>query len=109
MADIVLVPQADGEVFNLGTDREISINRLGEVVRKVLDSSSEIVHVPFSQVYGADFEETGRRVPDISKIRRYISYAPNTDLDFIVMETARALRASPEGSRAAGGVDVPSA
>ena len=85
-------------MFNLGSNEEISINGLTEVVRQVLESSSEIIHVPFMEVYGEDFEETRRRVPDMSKIRRYISYEPNTDLRFIIREIARSLETSHQGT-----------
>ena len=98
IADIAQAPGAEGQVFNLGSNEEISINGLTEVVRQVLESSSEIIHVPFMEVYGEDFEETRRRVPDMSKIRRYISYEPNTDLRFIIREIARSLETSHQGT-----------
>ena len=98
IADIAQAPGAEGQVFNLGSNEEISINGLTEVVRQVLESSSEIIHVPFMEVYGEDFEETRRRVPDMSKIRRHISYEPNTDLRFIIREIARSLETSHQGT-----------
>ena len=98
IVDIAQAPGAEGQVFNLGSNEEISINGLTEVVRQVLESSSEIIHVPFMEVYGEDFEETRRRVPDMSKIRRYISYEPNTDLRFIIREIARSLETSHQGT-----------
>ena len=88
VADISTVPEAEGQVFNVGSVRETTINGLAELVRDVLGSTSEIVHRPFSQVFGPDFEETSRRLADISKIRRYIDYQPNTDLAFVVREIA---------------------
>ena len=84
MADIALVPSAEGQVFNVGSDREISINSLAELVRQVINSRSEIVHIPFSEVYGTEFEETRRRLADISKIQKYIDYHPDTDLALLV-------------------------
>ena len=93
IADIAQAPGAEGQVFNLGSDKEISINGLARVVRQVLESSSEVVHLPFREVYGEDFEETRRRVPDISKIRQYISYEPNKDLRFMIREVARPIEA----------------
>jgi len=94
MADIALVPSAEGQVFNIGSDREITINDLAQLVRRVLKSGSEIIHIPFSEVYGSDFEEASRRLADISKIKKYISYHPNTDLAFIVSGVASSLRAT---------------
>ena len=87
-ADISIVPSAEGKVFNVGSDREISINELAELVRRSLNSPSEIAHIPFSEVYGTDFEEPSRRLADISKMREYISYSPNADLETIVKDIA---------------------
>ena len=96
IADIAQAQGAEGQVFNLGSNEEISINGLTGVVRQVLGSSSEIIHVPFLEVYGENFEETRRRVPDISKIQQYISYEPNTDLGFMIREIAGSLEARPQ-------------
>ena len=96
--DIAQAPGAEGHVFNLGSDKEISINGLAGVVRQALKSTSEIIHLSFREVYGEGFEETRRRVPDISKIRRYISYEPNSDLGFIIKEIARSLETCPQGT-----------
>ena len=88
IANIALVPSAEGQVFNVGSDREISINELAEHLRRVLNSSSEIIHIPFSEVYGTEFEEAMRRSADISKIQKYINYHPETDLATIAKEIA---------------------
>jgi UDP-glucose 4-epimerase len=48
------------------------------------DSPSEIVYVPYEQVYGADFEDIRYRVPDISKLRQAIDYEPTVPLDEIL-------------------------
>ena len=91
-ADIAMLPSADGRVFNVGSDMEISINDLAQLVRRVLDSGSEISHIPYSEVYDIEFEEARRRLADISKIQKYIDYHPNTDLAYIVMEIAEHLK-----------------
>lgn len=88
VADIALVPSAEGQVFNIGSDKEISINELAGLVREVLNSKSEVVHAPFSEVYDKDFEEARRRLPDISKIKGFIDFQPATDLPIMVREIA---------------------
>ena len=93
MADIAGVSSAEGEVFNVGGDSEITINQLAELLPAELGSSSDIVHVPFAEVYGPGFEESRRRLPDISKIQSHISYSPSRGLTFIVREIADDLRA----------------
>ena len=102
MADIALVSSAEGQVFNIGNDKAISISVLAELVRSVLHSLSEIVHIPFSEVYGPDFDEAARRSADISKIQKSISYHPNTDLALIIREISEELRLALTGSETEG-------
>lgn len=80
-------PRSIGEVFNVGNDREISIGELAVKVRTLADSDSEIRFVPYTQAYGADFEDMPRRVPDISKLQQLVGYQPKVQLDEIVMRT----------------------
>ena len=92
MADIAEVPAAEGEVFNVGSDSEISILNLAEDVRRIVASSSEIVHVPFAQVYGEAFEEPVRRLPSIEKIQGYIDYRPSTPISAMVEKVVESIR-----------------
>ena len=88
VANITEVAAAEGQVFNIGNNQDISINDLAELVRSTLDSTSEIIHVPYLEAYPSGFEDTRFRRPDISKIQRYIRYQPNTDLAAIIREIA---------------------
>jgi UDP-glucose 4-epimerase len=73
--------RALGEVFNIGTGSEITINALAARVKELTGSRSEIVHVPYEQAYEGGFEDPRRRVPDISKLRATLSFTPKVDLD----------------------------
>lgn len=75
------MPQAVGEVFNIGADSEISIYQLAECVRERTGSHSEIVMVPYDKAYETGFEDMRRRIPDISKIKRLTGWKPTTTLD----------------------------
>jgi UDP-glucose 4-epimerase len=77
---------AVGEVFNIGSSEEVSINTLAERIRTLTSSESEIVHMPYSEAYEEGFEDMPRRVPDTSKIRALIGFAPETTLDRILRE-----------------------
>jgi UDP-glucose 4-epimerase len=77
---------AVGEVFNIGSSEEVSINTLAERIRTLTSSESEIVHLPYSEAYEEGFEDMPRRVPDTSKIRALIGFAPETTLDRILRE-----------------------
>lgn len=75
---------ATGNVFNIGNSTEISIEGLAHLVKELSGSSSPIAYLPYSQAYGDGFEDMPRRVPDISKIRRYIQWEPKVQLREIV-------------------------
>jgi UDP-glucose 4-epimerase len=77
-------PGADGQVFNLGSDEEITINELAKRVIKLSGSSSPIEHIPYEQAYGQKFDDMSRRVPDLSRIKAAIGFAPSRKLDDIV-------------------------
>ncbi len=72
---------AVGEVFNIGTQEEISILDLAHKVKQRTGSSSEVVLIPYNEAYEAGFEDMLRRVPDISKINRLIGWEPQKRLD----------------------------
>jgi UDP-glucose 4-epimerase len=70
-----------GEVFNVGHQDEVSIDDLAGRVLELTGSRSEIVHVPYDVAYERGFEDMRRRVPDVSKLRRFVGYTPDTPLD----------------------------
>ena len=72
---------AAGQVFNVCSGHEITINALAEQVKKLAGSRSPIVHVPYENAYQQGFEEPYRRVPDISKLYAAIGFVPKVDLD----------------------------
>ncbi|MCF7804198.1 MAG: GDP-mannose 4,6-dehydratase [Candidatus Marinimicrobia bacterium] len=73
-----------GQIYNLGNGEEISINELAELVKEKADSKSEIVHIPYEEVYGPGFEDMQRRTPDITKIQEAIGYEPQYNINEIV-------------------------
>ncbi|MDI6784088.1 MAG: GDP-mannose 4,6-dehydratase [bacterium] len=77
-------PQAIGEVFNIGSNEEISIRKLAEKVKKIAKSSSSINFIPYDQAYEKGFEDMRRRVPDISKIRKLVGFKPKVKLDELI-------------------------
>src|SRR5262250_3640269 len=59
---------AVGEVVNIGTNEEISIERLAKLVKQRTNSSSPIQYVPYDQAYELGFEDMQRRVPCLEKL-----------------------------------------
>lgn len=88
---------AVGQIFNIGSDIEISIGDLAEKVKRVTKSRSPITLVPYERAYGKDFEDMMRRVPDLSKIRSTVGYEAKTDLAGIVRSVADSLKPSRLG------------
>jgi len=88
LAMLIQTARAFGEVFNLGSREPISIRQLAELVRQRLESSSEIVLVPYDQAYEAGFEDMRCRVPDIRKAAELIGFAPRTPLVEIIDQVA---------------------
>ena len=90
-------PGADGQVFNLGSDEEITINDLAKRVIKLSGSSSAIEHIPYEQAYGQKFDDMSRRVPDLARIKAAIGFAPRRKLDDIVRSVIEDNAASKKG------------
>ena len=89
IATIVATDATIGEVFNVGCIGEITIKALAEKVINTTKSQSVITYTPYSDAYPAGFEDIQRRVPDISKIKQAIDWAPTKDLETIIKDIAR--------------------
>jgi nucleoside-diphosphate-sugar epimerase len=81
--------RCDQQIFNVGSPRnEVSIRQLAELMLKIyaekfrdpLVSLPEIVSVPSTEFYGEGYEDSDRRIPDISKARRLLGWEPKYDL-----------------------------
>ena len=74
-------PKAVGEVFNVGNTEEVSMNQLALLVKKLTESESPIVHIPYEEAFEKGFEDMQRRVPDVSKIQKLIGFKPTVSLE----------------------------
>ena len=72
----------------MGGTGEVTIKQLAEQVVALTGSKSEITYTPYSDAYPAGFEDIQRRVPDISKIKSAIGWAPTKDLKQIISDIA---------------------
>jgi UDP-glucose 4-epimerase len=77
-------PQANGEIFNVGGEEAVTIQQVAERVKTKTGSASPIVHIPYEQAYGKDFEDIRFRVPDTTKLRRAIRFQPTMSFDQIL-------------------------
>ena len=76
--------QAVGEVVNIGSDEEVTIEGLAQVVKQRAESESAIVYVPYDQAYEPGFEDMLRRVPSLKKLAMITKFSPQTPLHAIV-------------------------
>ena len=88
IATIAATDATIGEVFNVGGSGEITIKALAEKVISTTKSQSVITYTSYTDAYPAGFEDIQRRVPDISKIKQAIGWAPTKDLETIIKDIA---------------------
>ena len=88
MIRLVSADRAVGEVVNVGSDQEITIEDLAYLVQKRTASSSPVQYVPYDQAYEPGFEDMLRRVPSLEKLERLTGFRPATPLTDIVDRVA---------------------
>ena len=71
---------AYGDIYNIGSKEEISIEDPALMFKDIVGSNSEIQYIRYEEVYGYGFDDMRRRVPSLEKIHRQIGYKPKTSL-----------------------------
>ena len=90
--------QAVGEVFNIGSDEEITILDLAKRVKDLTRSNSEIVFVPYDEAYEEGFEDMPRRIPDTTKVNALVGFRPSMKLDGILQSVIDYQTGRPTGA-----------
>ena len=85
-------PEAVGQVYNVGSTEEVTIEQLAQRVIALSGSQSELVYIPYGEAYEEGFEDMLRRVPDIRKIRNAVGWEPTVDLDGILTRVIASMR-----------------
>jgi len=73
-----------GEIYNIGSNEEVTINQLAHSVIERTDTASTIKYVAYSDAYAPGFEDMRRRVPDTTKLRAAVGWSPEHTLDQIL-------------------------
>jgi UDP-glucose 4-epimerase len=81
-----------GEVFNIGNDKEITIENLAREVVRLTESTSTIEKVLYDKVYPSGFEDMHRRVPNVAKIKHVTGWEPKLSLETMITDIADYLR-----------------
>jgi UDP-glucose 4-epimerase len=98
LAALMSSPDSSGEIFNVGSQYRVSILELADRVRAATESTSELVHVPYDQVYGQGIEDMIHRMPSIEKVQGAVGWTPALGLDEILADVIASVRA--DGVRA---------
>ncbi len=83
---LVETPAAAGHVYNIGSDQPVSILELAQRVVALAGSTSKIEYQSYAQAYDQDFEDIRHRVPDLTRLKQTIGFAPRNDLDAIIRD-----------------------
>jgi UDP-glucose 4-epimerase len=88
LLQLVASDKTINEVYNVGGTAEVTIKELADNVIKETKSQSSIEYIPYEKAYAPGFEDMHRRVPDISKIKKELNWAPKKDLSQIIYDVA---------------------
>ncbi len=83
---LIKEPKAVGEVFNIGSQEEITIEQLAKEIIRITKSKSKINYIPYEKAYEEGFEDMQRRVPDTTKINKLIGFKPTYTLPEIIKD-----------------------
>jgi UDP-glucose 4-epimerase len=95
LRSVMELPSASGEIYNVGSQERIRILDLAERIIGATASKSEIVFVPYEQVYGQGIEDMLHRIPSIDKVRHATGWEPSRSLDEIIAHVVEHARSAP--------------
>ncbi len=85
----------DGEIFNVGSTERVTIEELAQRVLAATGSDSEIVRIPYDEVYGQGIEDMLHRQPSIDKVTAAVDWTPTRSLDEILADVIGYVRTAP--------------
>ncbi|GJQ29164.1 MAG: UDP-glucose 4-epimerase [Phycisphaerae bacterium] len=85
---MLAAPGCHGRVFNLGSDRPITIRALADLVVTTLGSRSGVRLVPYSEAYRGNFEDLKQRRPDLTRVREAVGFQPKIPLEQTIRDLA---------------------
>lgn len=92
LLDLIKEPKALGEVFNIGSQEEITIEQLAKEIISLTKSKSKLNYIPYEKAYEEGFEDMQRRVPDITKINKFTGFKPTYNLAGIIKDIVANLK-----------------
>lgn len=96
---------AIGQVYNLGSNEEVTILELARRVKQFTESRAELRLVPYEQAYDKGFEDMRRRLPSIEKIYQLMGWRPTKTLNEIIQLTVNHRRQTTGIAPPGGGLE----
>lgn len=69
-----------GRVYNIGSDEEVTIESLADMIIEQTASKSEKKFISYEAAYGRAFDDMARRVPSVERIREATGFVPKKSL-----------------------------
>jgi UDP-glucose 4-epimerase len=95
LARLMDAKNVDGEILNVGSTERVTIDELAQRVIAATRSESEIVYIPYGEVYGQGIEDMLHRQPAIEKVTGAIGWQPTRSLDEILADVIAHVRTAP--------------
>ena len=94
-------PEANGEIFNIGSNREITIVELARLIKRLADTPGELTlkFIPYEALSGRRYEDVRRRVPDVSRCERILGVKATVELEDGLARTIAWQRSVTEAAR----------
>ena len=70
----------NGDIFNLGTDEEMSVLEHAKIIKKITSSESKIIFITEEQAHGS-YKDIRKRKPNLNKSFEVLGYKPKFDFE----------------------------
>lgn len=104
---LISTDRAVGEVVNIGSNQEVTIEGLAQTIKERTGSKSKIEYIPYDQAYEPGFEDMYRRVPALEKLERITGFRPAIPLNEIIDRVVAFFRAKQQEASGASGAVRP--
>jgi UDP-glucose 4-epimerase len=76
-------PEANGEIFNIGSNHEITILELAKTIKQLCNTPTDLKlkFIPYESFTGNKYEDVRRRVPDSSRCERILGVKAEVSLE----------------------------
>jgi UDP-glucose 4-epimerase len=76
-------PEANGEIFNIGSNHEITILELAKTIKQIANTPGELKlkFIPYESFTGKKYEDVRRRVPDSSRCEALLGIKATVKLE----------------------------